>query len=106
MHHKHKYKRPYDYEYDKDKKLQSTYGISYQEYLVMLEAQGGCCAICGTDDTGKRKAFAVDHCHETGVVRGLLCSSCNTGIGLLKEDLGIMKRAMEYVKFHNGNTKE
>lgn len=104
--HKHKHKHTYDYEYDKDKKLQRAYDISYQEYLVMLEAQNGCCAICGTDDTGKRKAFAVDHCHETGTVRGLLCSPCNTGIGLLKEDLGIMKRAMEYVKFHNSITRK
>ena len=98
--HKHKHKRPYNYEEDKDRKLQSTYGISYQEYLVMLAAQQGCCAICGTDDTGKRKAFAVDHCHTSGKVRGLLCSPCNTAIGSLREDLGIMQRAMDYVEFH------
>ena len=102
MYHKHKHKSTYDYEYDKDKKLQRAYGISYQEYLYMLETQGGCCAICGTNDTGKRKAFAVDHCHTTGLVRGLLCNGCNTGIGLLKEDLIIMERAMDYVRFHKG----
>ena len=96
--HKHKHKRPYQYEYHRNNKLKSIYGISYAEYLTMLEAQGGCCAICGTSDTGKRKAFAVDHNHTTGKVRGLLCSNCNTGIGNLKEDEGIMLRAMEYLR--------
>lgn len=100
MHHKHKHKRPYDYEQDKDNKLKRAYGISYQEYLYILEAQEGKCAICGTTDTGKRKAFAVDHCHTCSEVRGLLCSNCNTAIGSLKEDLDIMQRAMDYVKFH------
>ena len=100
MHHKHKHKHPYDYEKDKDNKLKRAYGISYQEYLHMLDAQEGQCAICGTTDTGKRKAFAVDHCHTCGEVRGLLCAPCNTAIGSLKEDLEIMQRAMDYVKFH------
>lgn len=96
--HKHKHKRPYDYEYDKDKKLKKAYGISYSEYLVMLEVQEGRCAICGTTETGSRKAFAVDHCHTTGKVRGLLCSNCNTGIGNLKESEEIMLRAIDYLK--------
>lgn len=97
----HKHKRPYDYEYHRNSKLKNTYGISYTEYLTMLEAQGGCCAICGTNDTGKRKAFAVDHCHETGNIRGLLCSNCNTGIGNLRDDIGLLERAIEYLR----NTK-
>ena len=98
--HKNKHKHPYDYEKDKDTKLKRAYGISYQKYLEMLDAQDGKCAICGTTDTGKRKAFAVDHCHTCGEVRGLLCSNCNTAIGSLREDLEIMQRAMDYVKFH------
>jgi hypothetical protein len=99
--HEHKHKRPYDYKNDRDSKLKRIYGISYSEYLTMLEAQGGCCAICGTNDTGKRKAFAVDHCHETGKIRGLLCSNCNTGIGNLRDDIGLLERAIEYLR----NTK-
>lgn len=100
--HKHKHKRPYNYEYHRNDKLQRTYGISYAEYLTMLEAQCNGCAICGTTSTGKRKAFAVDHNHETGKVRGLLCSNCNTGIGNLREDEGIMLRAIEYLRNTNG----
>lgn len=100
--HKHKHKRPYDYLKDKDKKLQRTFGIGYEEYLIMLAAQQGGCAICGTTSTGKRKAFAVDHNHATGKIRGLLCGNCNTGIGNLREDEGIMLRAIEYLRNTNG----
>ena len=100
--HRNKYKRPYSYEYDKDKKLKKSYGISYAEYVRMLEAQNGMCAICGTDDTGKRKAFHVDHCHETGEVRGLLCGNCNSGIGNLRDDVGLLQRAIEYLTGFKG----
>jgi hypothetical protein len=96
--HEHKHKRPYDYLADKDRKLQKAFGIGYQEYLKMLEAQQGACAICGTTDTGKRKAFAVDHCHDTGKIRGLLCSNCNTGIGNLRDDVELLKRAIQYLE--------
>lgn len=96
--HKHKHKRPYCYEYDRDKKLKSAYGIGYAEYLKMFAAQGGACAICGTTSTGKRKAFHVDHCHETGNIRGLLCSNCNSGIGNLRDDIKLLQRAIEYLQ--------
>jgi hypothetical protein len=96
--HKNKHKRPYCYETDKDKKLQKAYGIGYAEYLKMLEAQNNSCAICGTTDTGNRKAFHVDHCHTTGKVRGLLCSNCNTGIGNLRDDVALLHRAIDYLK--------
>lgn len=97
-HHKHKHKRPYNYEDDKNRKLLKEYGISYAEYLTMLEAQNGGCAICGTTSTGNRKAFHVDHCHITGKVRGLLCGNCNSGIGNLRDDIGLLKRAIEYLE--------
>ena len=95
--HKHKHKRPYDYKYHKDSKLRRAYGISYAEYEKMLNAQNGGCAICGTTKTGKRKAFHVDHCHDTGRVRGLLCGNCNSGIGNLRDDVGLLQRAIEYL---------
>ena len=67
----------------------------------MLAAQDGKCAICGTTSTGNRKAFHVDHDHKTGKVRGLLCSNCNTGIGNLRDDIGLLNRAIEYLS-HKG----
>ena len=100
--HKHKHKRPHVYEEDKDRKLKKAYGIGYAEYLNMLEAQNGCCAICGTNDTGNRKAFHVDHCHDTGKIRGLLCGNCNSGIGNLRDDVGLLRRAIDYLESTQG----
>jgi len=95
--HKNKHKNPYVYEVDKDSKLKRAYGISYQEYLTILEVQQNSCAICGVDQEDVSRAFAVDHCHDTGKIRGLLCSNCNTGIGNLRDDVGLLERAIEYL---------
>jgi hypothetical protein len=78
-----------------------AYGITVAQYEELLESQGGVCAICGRPETriqqGKVKRLHVDHCHSTGVVRGLLCAACNTGIGLLQDDPDIIARALEHV---------
>jgi hypothetical protein len=63
----------------------------------MLKDQGGCCAICGTDTPGTSGIFAVDHDHKTGKVRGLLCRSCNVGIGNLGDDPKRLKEAIRYL---------
>lgn len=63
--------------------LKKNYGIGIDEYNVLLMKQAGVCAVCGT--APGKVALAVDHCHETGIVRGLLCSPCNTALGLLRE---------------------
>ena len=85
----------------KDSDLRRRFGISLFDYSQMLLAQGGKCAICGGTDGGHRngdpKALAVDHCHTTGKVRGLLCEACNTGIGKLKEDVEILQSAIRYL---------
>lgn len=69
-------------------------------YKAMVAAQNGCCAICG-----EKRRLVVDHNHRTDVVRSLLCSPCNTAIGLLKEDTLLMWRAIEYVLEHNRAAK-
>lgn len=96
--HRKKHSNPYDYKKDKNNKLKKAYGITYDEYLILLEGQEGCCAICGTSDMGKRKAFSVDHNHDTGKIRGLLCNYCNTGIGGLQDDVNLLKKSIEYLK--------
>lgn len=82
--------------------LKAAYGITPEDYDLMLRAQGGVCAICGeaeaSDATGKR--LAVDHCHATGRVRGLLCANCNQGIGQFKDDAARMRAAADYVERH------
>jgi Recombination endonuclease VII len=75
----------------RDRHLRITYGITLEQYEFMLGAQGGACAICGEPEglRGGRLgtatlSLAVDHDHATGFVRGLLCSSCNQGLGMFK----------------------
>lgn len=75
--------------------LKRKYGISDSEYAALHEAQGGKCRICGASQ-GERR-LAVDHCHSSGVVRGLLCGSCNQGLGFFKDDVDLMQQAIAYV---------
>lgn len=68
-------------------------------YDGMLTAQGGKCAICGSSEARSRSdKFHIDHCHKTGVVRGLLCGPCNTGIGKLNDDPELLKIAIKYLE--------
>jgi len=79
-------------------KLKRAYGLTPEDYYQMLEDQNGCCAICGTTCPGaNRLYFCVDHCHLTGTVRGLLCSSCNIGIGNLKDSRRLLYNALKYL---------
>lgn len=77
----------------------STWEQARDNYKELLEAQSGACAICKKHKEGK-KGLAVDHHHETGRVRGLLCNSCNRAIGLLSEDIARIEEALIYI--HKG----
>ena len=70
-----------------------------EEYDAKLEEQGNRCAICGTDDSGPM-AFHADHDHKTGKKRGVLCHKCNTGLGLLKDDVEVLCAAIEYLNHY------
>ena len=65
---------------ERNRHLRKKYGITDEDYAEMLKSQKGKCAICGAGEPGTKK-FDVDHCHVTGVVRGLLCTSCNRMLG-------------------------
>lgn len=80
------------------KLLRQSYGISLEDYQAILERQHYCCAACGLPDgeNGHLGRLFVDHCHETGKVRGLLCNSCNTALGLLREDPAIINGLLDY----------
>lgn len=78
--------------------LKRSYGITQSEYENMLTKQGGRCAVCRTDNAGKRGKFHVDHCHVTGIVRKLLCSNCNTCLGRAKDDPEILEALASYVR--------
>lgn len=85
-------------------RLKSIYGITIDQYDTMLAAQGGGCAICDRKDSGipqragrRDCAFHVDHCHETGEVRGLLCRACNSALGNLMDSPDLCRRAARYL---------
>ena len=74
------------------------YGITEKDYQEILASQGFKCAICGADhQETKDAALRVDHCHETGTVRGLLCNKCNTGLGLLGDTADAIMKAAAYL---------
>ncbi|MGW7330551.1 endonuclease VII domain-containing protein [Streptomyces sp. NPDC054840] len=75
--------------------LKRTYGISEAQRDEMIAAQGGLCWICL-----KAPAVHVDHCHETGRVRGVLCFNCNSAIGKLGDDPDTLRRAISYLEGH------
>lgn len=82
----------------RDARLRATFGISANDYDRLYAEQSGGCAICGIgigDGTGRR--LYVDHCHDTGAVRGLLCSACNFGLGKFRDNVGLLRKAIKYL---------
>lgn len=80
-------------------KLKREFGITVEQYNLMLESQGGVCYLCRNPDPDGKK-LAVDHCHTHGNIRGLLCRACNTGIGLLRDSPELLRRAADYIETH------
>lgn len=81
--------------------LKKKYGIDLNQYNQLLKDQNDCCKICETHKSNFNKALAVDHCHESGKVRGLLCASCNTGLGQFKENSTLLGKAFIYLQRHD-----
>lgn len=80
----------------------AKYGITVDELNARLEQQGGVCALCPKDITGRAangySRACVDHDHATGRVRGLLCTACNSSLGQLGDDVAGLQRAIEYLR--------
>lgn len=72
--------------------------MTYDKYLQMLEDQNNSCALCGRHKDSFKKQLSVDHNHSTGAVRGLLCASCNGGIGKLNDSIEMLEKAIKYLK--------
>jgi hypothetical protein len=84
----------------------AKYGLNAEQYDALNEEQSGLCAICRRPErkhhqNGRLNSLAVDHCHATGKVRGLLCNTCNRGIGLLGEDPALLAVALAYLEGSN-----
>jgi hypothetical protein len=87
----------------KNYSLKKNFGITIEEYDKLHTAQNHVCAICKKTETalhnnGKPKDLAVDHCHNSGRIRGLLCWRCNTGIGKLYDNPEILRKAADYIE--------
>ena len=84
--------------------LKKRFGITLEIYNSMLNEQNGVCKICSEAEksidprTKTVRHLAVDHCHTTGKIRGLLCSDCNTAVGLLKDSFTLLRKAALYVE--------
>lgn len=74
-----------------------TFGISADEFDALLDEQGGGCAVCGRRPA-RVASLHLDHCHDTGRVRGILCLSCNQGIGKFRDDPELLERAAWYLR--------
>jgi hypothetical protein len=82
---------------DRERNLRRRYNMTLDHYDELWRIQAGRCAICRTKPTD---ALCVDHDHLTGEIRGLLCHSCNRGIGLLGDDLSRIRSAVSYLTAH------
>jgi hypothetical protein len=91
------YKRPGNRALKHAQHIAREFGVTREEYDAMLRAQGGVCALCG-DPPSDRQRLAVDHDHETGQLRGLLCLQCNTALGRLGDTAGAFERVMAYLR--------
>ncbi len=77
-------------------KLRDKYGLTEEDYQSLLADQNGVCKVCSRPpDRGK---LHVDHCHHTGKIRGLLCGTCNRGLGMFKDDPALLHKAAKYLE--------
>ena len=78
---------------ESDRYFRRTYGLTRQELQALVASQGGWCAICQVNP-----AEHVDHCHDSGKIRGVLCFTCNVALGHLKDDVQLFRRAIDYLE--------
>jgi epoxyqueuosine reductase QueG len=96
---------PKNADYRWERILQRKYGITAEDYSYMLEQQQGGCAIC-FQSTPSGRRLAVDHNHDTGEVRGLLCGSCNIGLGNFGDNVDNLEAAIDYLNYTSNYRKQ
>jgi hypothetical protein len=96
-------KANYNSEVENARQRKKNYGISQEQYDEMLKRQGNGCKFCGKTPEENKQRLAVDHCHDTGKVRGLLCSTCNLGLGYFMDDISLLTKAILHIKEHVPN---
>ena len=82
------------------------FNITLSDYNKLFAEQEGCCAICHKHQSGFNKALAIDHDHETGDVRGLLCMQCNTALGKFNDNTDLLHSAIKYLESSTGRLQD
>ena len=80
--------------------LKFRFGISTEHYRHLAKSQDECCGICGKHQSELRQKLSVDHDHNTKAIRGLLCGTCNTGLGMFRDDPKLLTNAITYIYEH------
>lgn len=87
--------------YSKDRlksyQVKAAFGITYEEWVKLMESRGWACEICGRETESSGRTLAIDHDHSTGDIRGVLCQRCNCAIGLLSENDETLRSAIDYL---------
>jgi hypothetical protein len=91
---------------DREWSLKKKYGLTLDAWDALFNAQGRVCAACGTDKPGTKNGWHTDHCHETKVVRGILCLHCNVGIGKSKDNIDTMRKWIAYLERTDARTRD
>lgn len=89
--------KPTSYLTDRAYMLKLRYGMTLKDFDDLFESQGRKCALCRSEKSDA-KNFVVDHDHKTGVVRGILCSYCNRALGMFKDDIEVLNKAIRYLE--------
>ena len=80
--------------------IEKRYGLESGELEAKRKLQDNRCAICNSKPIIDNRSLAVDHCHQTGKVRGLLCVNCNNGLGRFKDSIEILEQSIKYLKYY------
>jgi hypothetical protein len=96
FYHVRKQRKQITYETQRDFALRRGYGITLEDYKRMLVEQNSCCKMCDKHSSLFKRCLHVDHCHKTGVIRGLLCTNCNTALGIIESE-ELNERALRYL---------
>ena len=90
---------------DRKYRLKEAYNLTSEEFALMANEQYNKCLICHKPPDGKYKRLCIDHCHLTNKIRGLLCSKCNTAIGLMYENVANIENMIFYLKKYKNELK-
>ena len=80
-----------------DYQLKRYYNITLDQYNVLFNKQNGCCAICGIHQNNLKRKLHVDHNHESGEIRGLLCINCNLALGHVNDNINTLSKMISYL---------